>query len=65
MPCYDNQSHQDNTDNKKRLDEATRVACELGKLIEGTELEDKLSPQSEGWLKAHYFLDNLYRKRQR
>jgi hypothetical protein len=64
MPCSDGYSDVERyTELRIRLDKATRAACEMARVIrkygqaligdEGTDLFDKLSSKTKGWVKRH------------
>ena len=55
MPCYDPRSDEDDVEMQRRLDLATRVACELGKIVRRYKVA--ISREAVKWLEEHDRLD--------
>jgi small-conductance mechanosensitive channel len=63
MPCRDDYSDQlDLINLRERLDRATRVACELSKLLGST---DNLSQEAISWIAEHYQMDKDRKAREK
>ncbi len=61
MPCTDgvtNYHYTENPETKRRLDRATRVACEVLSTLTKTEVS-KLSSEAQGWWIAHQEQDQI------
>jgi hypothetical protein len=57
MPCYDSRTEEDAKIMQRRLDEATRAACELAQVLQSS-LSAKgfvglVSAETFGWVRAH------------
>lgn len=61
MPCYDPRDSQDVEDLKQRMQEATRAACELGKILYKNcpHCLPLITTTTIKWLKRHERLDKL------
>lgn len=59
MPCYDsrNDPAEIMKESKQRLDLATRVACEMSKIIKEAGLGNKLSSEAYDWTVEHEKMD--------
>ena len=54
MPCFDSRVDDDTREARKRLDKATRVACELSKLLRPGAI---LSREAAVWITEHEKMD--------
>lgn len=61
MPCYDSRDDIEHNSSNERLDLATRVACEMAKLIKRSQLEHSLSREAQVWISDHEATDAVRR----
>ncbi len=61
-PCYTHTrtEYRDNPEMKKRLDKATRAACDMRTILRRFDLEKHLADETREWIKGH---DEADRKR--
>ena len=64
MPCYDDFPHEDQRATERRLQAATRAACEIVKLFKFVASMEKLvdlklllSKETQSWIKEHELID--------
>lgn len=57
MPCDSGPSLWEVEQARERYELMTRVSCEIAKLIEGTSLWRKLSPEAIEWVEEHREID--------
>lgn len=60
MPCSDGRDTVDREQAKKRLDDATRVACELARMLTLEQLQS-VSQEAALWISEHFKLDEQRR----
>lgn len=62
MPCYDPREHEDRRTLQKRLDNATKAACDMSKVFhEYPKLLFDVSKETVLWILEHDQLDEAHR----